>query len=93
MSAYFSILTVNCSSLSLQRRKGRESCQRLRTEDSKIKLGIKMLGVGQVIAIKVFVSRVQDPSFQLTDILTCAVELEAQTAQKSVGEVLLCNFT
>lgn len=68
---------------------GRESHQRLRIEDAKVKLAIRVAGVAQVSSIKVFVARAHDPSFQLSNVIQNPIEIEAQTSQGSLGEYRL----
>ena len=52
-----------------------------------------MQGVGQVANILAFVSRVNDPSFQLSDIAVGLVQLETQIKLKSLGEVTSFCFS
>eukprot|EP00795_Rhopilema_esculentum_P005891 gene5891-11226_t len=72
-----------------QRRSGGVSQQRLSIEDSRIVLGITLLGVAQVLTIRCFVARVVDPSFQRSDVVNEPVELEVKALQGKVGEYIL----
>ena len=84
---YFIMSSLTYNFFYMQRRSGGVSQQRLGIEDSKIVLGVRLLGVAQVLTIQCFVTRVLDPSFQRSDVVNEPVELEVKALQEKVGEV------